>query len=168
METSALTSAISEADLNRINLVSNEATIDNAPAPSFHFMLANGQLERPIATVLIEFELADFECQKPFTVMFRKTKFLYLKMTPMPLLGTCLDLTLSLDLVHLIVNLFTATWLTRQLDIYRYLKRSIKRLKVLFKSFVFLFRFLFQSISFKQMLQVISFRHEDQYKPKKA
>ena len=63
-DTGALTSAISEADLNKIKLLSNEAIKDTGPAPNFQIMVANGQLERPIGTVLLEFEVADFQFQK--------------------------------------------------------------------------------------------------------
>ena len=65
-DTGALTSAISEADLNKIKLLSNEAIKDTGPAPNFQIMVANGQLERPIGTVLLEFEVADFQFQKKF------------------------------------------------------------------------------------------------------
>ena len=43
-------------------------------------MVANGQLERPIGTVLLEFEVADFQFQENFIVM---------KTLPNPLIGLC-------------------------------------------------------------------------------
>ena len=80
IDTDALTSAISEADLNKTKLPSNEAIKDTGPAPNFHIMVANGQLERPIGTVLLEFEVADFQFQENFIVM---------KILPNPLIGLC-------------------------------------------------------------------------------
>ena len=78
IDTGASTSAISEADLNKIKLLSNEAIKDTGPAPNFQIMVANGQLERPIGTVLLEFEVADFQFQENFIVM---------KTLPNPLIG---------------------------------------------------------------------------------
>ena len=46
IDTGALTGTIPEADLNKIFLLSNEATKDTGPAPKFQIMVANGQLER--------------------------------------------------------------------------------------------------------------------------
>ena len=80
IDTGAPTSAISEADLNKIKLLSNEAIKDIDTAPNFQIMVANGQLERPIGTVLLEFEVADFHFQKNFIVM---------KTLPNPLIDLC-------------------------------------------------------------------------------
>ena len=80
IDTSAPTSAISEADLNKNKLLSNEAIKDTGPAPNVQIMVANGQLERPIGTVLLEFEVADFQFQENFIVM---------KALPNPLIGFC-------------------------------------------------------------------------------
>ena len=80
IDTGALTSAISEADLNKNKLLSNEAIKDIGPAPNFQIMVANGQLERPIGTVLLEFEVADSQFQENFIVM---------KTLPNPLIGLC-------------------------------------------------------------------------------
>ena len=44
-------------------------------------MVANGQLERPIGTVLLEFEVADFQFQENFILM---------KTLLNPLIGQCL------------------------------------------------------------------------------
>ena len=69
IDTGALTSAISEADLNKMKLLSNEAIKDSGPAPNFQIMVAIGQIERPIGTVLLESEVADFQFQEIFIVM---------------------------------------------------------------------------------------------------
>ena len=55
VDTGALTSAISEQDFNKIKLIANEAIKDTGPPPNFQIMVANGQLEVPIGTVLLEF-----------------------------------------------------------------------------------------------------------------
>ena len=80
VDTGALTSAISEADLNKIKLLSNESIKDTGPAPNFQIMVANGQLENPIGTVELQFEVADFE--------FRE-RFILMKVLPHPLIGLC-------------------------------------------------------------------------------
>ena len=80
IDTSALTSAISEADLNKKKLLANEAIKDTGPVPNFPIMVADSQLERPIGTVLLEFEVADFQFQENFIVM---------KTLPNPLIGLC-------------------------------------------------------------------------------
>ena len=78
IDTGALTSAIFEADLIKIKFLSNEAIKETGPAPNFQIMVANGQLERPIGTVRLKFEVADFQFQENFIVM---------KTLPDPLIG---------------------------------------------------------------------------------
>ena len=78
--TGALTSAIFEADLKKTKLLSNEAITDTGPAPNFQIMVANGQLEQPIGTVLLELEVADFQFQE---------RFIVLKTLPNPLIALC-------------------------------------------------------------------------------
>ena len=71
IDTAPFTSAVSEADLNKIRLLSNEAINDTGPASNFQIMVtwSNGQLERPKRTVLLEFEVADFQFQEKFAAM---------------------------------------------------------------------------------------------------
>ena len=80
IDTGALTSAISEQDLNKIKLLANEAIKETGPLPNFQIMVANGQLEVPIGTVLLEFEVADFMLKENFIIM---------KNLPNPLIGLC-------------------------------------------------------------------------------
>ena len=80
IDTGALKSAISEQDLNKIKLLAPEAITDTGPAPNFQIMVANGQLETPIGTVCLTFEVADF--------MF-KENFIVMKILPNPLIGLC-------------------------------------------------------------------------------
>ena len=64
IDTGALTSAISEQDLNKIKFLAPEAITDTGPAPNFQIMIGNGQLETPIGTVCLTFEVADFMLKK--------------------------------------------------------------------------------------------------------
>ena len=80
IDTGALTSAISEQDLNKIKLLANEAIKETGPPPNFQIMVANGQLEVYIGTVLLEFEVADFMLKENFIIM---------KNPPNPLIVLC-------------------------------------------------------------------------------
>ena len=44
-----------------IKFLSNEANKDTGPASNFEIMVANGQIERQIGTVLLDFEVADIQ-----------------------------------------------------------------------------------------------------------
>ena len=61
IDAGALTSVISDADLNKTKVLSNCFIIDTGPAPNFLKMVASGQPENPIDTVNQRFEVADFE-----------------------------------------------------------------------------------------------------------
>ena len=50
-DTGALSSAIPEADLRKNGLLAPRTKPNEVPPPEFQFMVANGQLEAPIATV---------------------------------------------------------------------------------------------------------------------
>ena len=80
IDTGALTSAVSEQDLNKIKLLANEAKEETDPPPNFQIMVANGQLEVPIGTVLLEVEVADF---------MLKENFIIVKNLPNSLIGLC-------------------------------------------------------------------------------
>ena len=80
IDTGALTSAISKQDLNKIKHFATESISDTGSAPNFQIMVANGQLETPIGTVCLTFEVADF--------MF-KENFIVMKVLPSPLNGLC-------------------------------------------------------------------------------
>ena len=105
IDTGALTSAISEADLNKLKLLANEVVKDTGPAPNFQIMVANGQLERPIGTVLLEFEVADFEFQENFIVM---------KTLPNLLIGLCF-LHRHIDIFDVRQGIITFPYLSMQL-----------------------------------------------------
>ena len=80
IDTGALTSAISEQHLNKIKLIANEAIKDTDPQPNFQIIVANGQFEVPMGTVLPEFEVADFMLRENFIIR---------KNLPNPLIGLC-------------------------------------------------------------------------------
>ena len=66
--------------LIKIKLLANEAINESGPPPNFQIMVVNGQLEVPIGTVLLEFEVADFMLKENFIIM---------KNLPNPLNGLC-------------------------------------------------------------------------------
>ena len=66
VETGALSSAIPKADLRKIQIVASQSTIKEGPAPNFQIMVANGQLEIPMSTVELKFEVSDTDFQEIF------------------------------------------------------------------------------------------------------
>ena len=69
IDTGALSSAIPEADLRKIRLLAPHTILNEGPPPEFQTMVANGQLEAPIATVELQFEVGDITCRENFIVM---------------------------------------------------------------------------------------------------
>ena len=69
IDTGALSSAISEADLRKIRLVAPHTILNEGPPPEFQIMVANGQLEAPIATVELQLEVGDITFREKFIVM---------------------------------------------------------------------------------------------------
>ena len=51
----ALSTAIPEADFRKIRLLAPHTILNEGPPPEFQIMVANGQLEAPIATVELQF-----------------------------------------------------------------------------------------------------------------
>ena len=74
IDTGALTNPKSEQDLFKINLLALEAISDTGSSPNFQIMVANGQLETPIGTVCLTFEVVDFMFNGKFIVMKVLTK----------------------------------------------------------------------------------------------
>ena len=99
IDTGAMTSAISEQDLNKIKLIANEARKYTGPPPNFQIMVVNGQLEVPIGTVLLEFEVADFMLRENF-----------MKNLPNPLIGL-----LSAETIAVTQGILTFPYLSIQL-----------------------------------------------------
>ena len=69
IDTGALSSALPEADLRKIRLLAPHAMLNEGPPPEFQIMVANGQLEAPIATVELQFEVGDITFREKFIVM---------------------------------------------------------------------------------------------------
>ena len=69
IDTSALSSAIPEANLRKILLLAPHTILNEGPPPEFQVMVANGQLEAPIATVELQFEVGDITFREKFVVM---------------------------------------------------------------------------------------------------
>ena len=73
IDTGALSSAIPEADLRKVRLLAPHTILNEGPPPEFQIMVANGQLEAPIATVEIQFEVGDITFREKFIVMTNLT-----------------------------------------------------------------------------------------------
>ena len=73
VDTGALSSAIPEADLRKIQLLAPQSIVKEGPAPNFQIMVANGQLETPKSTVELKFEVGDIEFHEIFIVMEKLT-----------------------------------------------------------------------------------------------
>ena len=72
----ALSSAIPEADLRKIPLLTPQSITKEGPAPNFQIMVANGQLETPKSTVELKFEVEDIDFHEIFIVMEKLTSLL--------------------------------------------------------------------------------------------
>ena len=73
INTGALSSAIPEADLRIIRLLAPHTKLNEGPPPEFQIMVANGQLEAPIATVELQFEVGDITFREKVIVMTNLT-----------------------------------------------------------------------------------------------
>ena len=69
IDTGALSSAIPAADLPKIRLMAPHTILNEGPPPEFQIMVANGQLEAPIATVELQFEFGDITFRQKFIVI---------------------------------------------------------------------------------------------------
>ena len=73
IDTGTLSSALPEADLRQIRLLAPHTILNAGPPPEFQFMVANGQLEAPIATVELQFEVGDITFREKFIVLTNLT-----------------------------------------------------------------------------------------------
>ena len=73
IDTSALSSAIPDADLRKNGLLAPHTKLNEGPPTEFQIMVANGQLEAPIATVDLQFEVGDITFREKFIVMTNLT-----------------------------------------------------------------------------------------------
>ena len=120
IDTGPPTSAISEQDPNKIKLLANEAIKESGPPPNFQFMVAHGQLEVPIGTVLLEFEVAD---------LMLKEKFIFMKNLPNPFIGLCF-LRRNNAIFDFTQGILTFPYLSMQLK--PYIQTSIPQATLLF------------------------------------
>ena len=72
-DTGAFSSAIPEADLHKIRLLAPHTILNEGPPPEFQIMVANGQLEAPIATVELQFEVGDITFREKLKLMTNLT-----------------------------------------------------------------------------------------------
>ena len=73
VDTGALSSAIPETDLRKIQLLAPQSIVKEGPAPNLQIMVANGQLETPKSTVELKFEVGDIEFHEIFFVKEKLT-----------------------------------------------------------------------------------------------
>ena len=71
--TGALSSAFPKADLPKIRLLATHTILNEGPPPEFQITVANGQLEAPIATVELQFEVGDILFREMFIIMTNLT-----------------------------------------------------------------------------------------------
>ena len=69
IDAGALSSAIPEADLRKTRLMAQYTILKEGPLPEFRIMVANLQLEAPIATVELQFEVGDITFREEFIVL---------------------------------------------------------------------------------------------------
>ena len=67
-DTSVLSSAFPEADLRKIGLLALHTILNESPPPEFQIMVANGELEAPIATVELQLEVGDITFREKFII----------------------------------------------------------------------------------------------------
>ena len=69
IDTGGLSSAFPEANLRKVRLLAPHTILNEGPPPEFQIMVANGQLEAPIATVELQFEVGDITFRENIIVM---------------------------------------------------------------------------------------------------
>ena len=69
IDTGALSSAIPGADLREFRLLAPHTILNEGPPREFQIMVANKQLEAPIATVELQFEVGDVTFREKFIVI---------------------------------------------------------------------------------------------------
>ena len=73
IDTGALSGAIPEVDLRKTRLLAPHTILNEGPPPEFQILVANGQLEAPIATVELQFEVGDITLREKFIIMTNLT-----------------------------------------------------------------------------------------------
>ena len=72
-DTSALASAISEADLRKIQLLAPQTVLNDRPTPDIQVLVANEHLETPSVTNELQFEATDILLREQFIIMTNLT-----------------------------------------------------------------------------------------------
>ena len=73
IDTGAFSSAIPEADSRKIGLMAPHTKLKEGPPLEFQLMVANGQLETPVETVALQFEVGDITFREKFIVLTNLT-----------------------------------------------------------------------------------------------
>ena len=73
IDTGALSGALQEANLRKNRLLAPHKILNENPPPEFQIMVANGQLEAPIATGELQFEVGDKTFREVFIVITNLT-----------------------------------------------------------------------------------------------
>ena len=73
IDTGALSGATPEADSRNFRLMAPDTRLNEGPPPEFQIMVDNGQLEAPIETVELQFEVGDITFREKFIVMTNLT-----------------------------------------------------------------------------------------------
>ena len=73
IDSGALSNALPEFDLRKIRLLALHTILKEGSSPEFQIMVANGQLEAPIATVKLHFEVGDITFREKFITMTNLT-----------------------------------------------------------------------------------------------
>ena len=68
-----MSGAIPEADLRKMQLLDPHKILGEGPPPEFQIMVANGQLEAPIATLEMQLEISDITYRENFIVLTNLT-----------------------------------------------------------------------------------------------
>ena len=76
IDTGALSSATSEAELEQIKQIAPQKILKDGPSPNFQYMVANRQMGTPIATTELQFQLGDITIVERFKVMANLAKLL--------------------------------------------------------------------------------------------
>ena len=69
VDSGAYVSAIAQSELYRIKQQTPANIFKNDDLPNFQIQVANGQLEKPIATATLKFDIGDNTCAEHFVVM---------------------------------------------------------------------------------------------------
>ena len=76
IDAGTLSSAIPEADLRKMVLLALHSILNEGLHPEFQFLVANGQLEAPVATAEMQFDVSDITFREKTIVMTNLTSLL--------------------------------------------------------------------------------------------